>query len=198
VEVIVALLLVHVVLAVALLAVSVTHLGTCEFAASAADTGTLRRRLRPAGPLAIASPVVAVLTVASGLLLTLTHGSRFDRAWIVTTLVLVAVLVVNAPLIQGPSLRRFEHALADAPAGPLSRELRLLLASVPLRTGQRIAPCLQVAIVYLMVARPGATGSLLTCAVLVVLAAALVVVQRRGRAAAAVPPQRVAQTVAHR
>ncbi|HEX9335220.1 MAG TPA: hypothetical protein VF892_05030 [Pseudonocardiaceae bacterium] len=190
-----ALLSVHMVLAVALLVVGVAHLATCEFAGRATDTVSLRRRLRPTGPLAIASPVVAALTVVSGLLLTLTHGSRFDRAWIIATLVLVAALVVNAPVVQGPHLRRLEHALAAAPAGPLSRQLRLLLASVPLRTGQRMTLCLQLGIVYLMVEQPGTTGSLVTCLVLALSAMVLVATQRRGLAA--VPPaQPVAEPIA--
>jgi hypothetical protein len=183
----VALLSVHVVLAIALMVVSVSHVALSEVAGAATDTVQLRRRLRPVGLLAVASPIVAGLTVLSGLILTWDHG-RFDQAWIVASLLLVLVLAVNAPVVQGPHLRRFEHALTRTPSGPVPAELRMLQENVPLRAGQRLAPCLQLGIIVLMVERPGAAGSTAVCLVLVVVAALLVVVQRRRAARFSAPP----------
>jgi hypothetical protein len=173
----------HVVLATALLLVGVGHVLVTGLATRAADVTGLRRLLRPAGVLAMLSPIIAVLTVLTGLVLTALYG-RFDDDWIVATLVLVVVLGVNAPVVQRRPLTNFEHALDAAATGPVPATLRVLAENVPMRVGQRMVPWLHIGVFFLMLEQPAATGSLLTLLVLGIVAAVLVVLQRRRLVAA--------------
>lgn len=135
--------------------------------------GQVARWAMAAKQTAKAFPVAVVGLVGSGVYMVQTRWSWTDP-WVLGGLAGLAAIVVLGDVVEGRNGRRLGRELGQALArgdGPVDGEVaRLLAAPLPKITG--IAPTLlMVAVVFVMVTKPGAAGC--AAALVVALAAAV-------------------------
>jgi uncharacterized membrane protein len=116
-------------------------------------------------------PSAWVMILAGGLYMTADVWS-FDTPWVVVALVSVLVMAIVGFAVPGRQLREVGMAAGSADAGPLSPELKALLARPALWTVMTASNAVSLGILWLMVSKPGWVASILIVVVLAVIGAA--------------------------
>jgi uncharacterized membrane protein len=155
---------VHVAAAVMLLGGSV--LGSPHVRASvrrATHTRELRAYLAMGQPLLVLEPVAALLVLASGVFLA-SVANFWTLAWVQVATVFWLVNAVVAGALVKPAIGRLAAAAAEAGDGPVGEHLEVLRRSSRWSFGGDLLMANDTAMLFLMVFKPGLTGSLLAVA----------------------------------
>ena len=105
-----------------------------------------------------ASGPAALLVFASGVYMTPT-GWSFTHSWLAVALVLFVANGTLAMSVVGPHVRKVLAAADEASDGPLDRDLTDLVHSARVIGSLRIVIGIDLAIIFLMVNKPGWAGS---------------------------------------
>jgi len=137
--------------------------------AGASRVEDMRTLARPQKWGVLFAPVVALMLLIGGWLVTLSEDRKdeysFSDGWIWTAAAVLVFAFVAGFALEGPHAERLGKALAEAPDGPATPELkRLAGATVPLVVGHAV-PFMILGVVSNMVNKPGTAVSLLVIAV---------------------------------
>jgi uncharacterized membrane protein len=122
------------------------------------DVRVLRALARLLQRVITASGPAALLVLASGVYMTLT-GWSFTVTWIVVALVLFVVNGTIAMSMVDPNVKKLLAAVNEVPGGALDRKLLELVHDAKVVGAMRIVVGVDVAIVSLMVFKPGPVGA---------------------------------------
>ena len=125
---------------------------------SATDVRALLALARLQQRVITASGPAAVLVLASGAYMTLAGWSFID-SWIAVALVLFAANGALAMSVVDPHVKKLLAAADEAPDGPLDPDLTDLVHNPRVAGALRIVVGVDLAIIFLMVNKPGWTGS---------------------------------------
>ena len=120
------------------------------------DTRAIRTAFAMAKPVATVGPVIFWIGVAFGLTAAIVNGYNLLAPWLVATYALIATILVAALRITVPWLNRVGALAASAPDGPASPELTTALHDRSVTVLLYLSLVVDVAIVALMVFKPGA------------------------------------------
>lgn len=124
--------------------------------ARSGDTGTVRTAFRIARPVAMAGPAVFWVGIGFGVAAAVVNGYDLFAPWLLATYGLVAALLVAGVTITVPWMGRVTSLSAAAPDGPAPTELRTALHDPVVMLVMYASIVVDVAIVALMVFKPGA------------------------------------------
>jgi hypothetical protein len=120
------------------------------------DTRTIRTAFQMAKPVATVGPAIFWIGVAFGLTAAVVNGYNLLAPWLLAAYALVATLLVAGRTITVPWLNRVGTLAAAAPDGPASPELSAALHDRSATVLVYVSLVVDVAIVALMVFKPGA------------------------------------------
>jgi uncharacterized membrane protein len=120
----------------------------------------------------------AGLTLVTGLVLGF-WGGWWGSGWLEVSLALFVVAGIVATTILDPWARRLVDASETAPDGPVTLELDRVRRDPRATVAEPVLLGIDLAIVFLMTAKPGFLGALLTAAVGVATGASFAVRERR-------------------
>ena len=120
-----------------------------------ADVGAIRTAFGMAKPVATIGPAIFWIGVAFGLTAAVVNGYDLLAPWLLATYALVAVLLVAALTITVPWMNRVGALAASAPDGAPSPELTAALHNRSATVLMYASLVVDVAIVALMVFKPG-------------------------------------------
>jgi uncharacterized membrane protein len=138
----------------------------------ATDVRALRALARLQQRVIAASGPAAVGVLASGVYLTLA-GWSFTQGWIAVSLVLFVVNGTLATAVCDPHVKRLLEAADAASAGPLDRDVSDLVHDPRVVAALRLVVGIDLAIIFLMVNKPGWAGSVAVAGTGLALGAAL-------------------------
>ena len=124
----------------------------------ATDVRAMRALARVQQHVITASGPAAVGVLASGVYMTLA-GWSFTFSWIAVSLVLFVVNGALAMAVVDPHVKKLLAAADQASDGPLDRELIALVLDARVVGALRIVVGIDLAIIFLMVNKPGWAGS---------------------------------------
>ncbi len=122
------------------------------------DVRVLRALTRLQQRVLTASGPAAVLVLASGVFMTMS-GWSFAHAWIAVSIALFVANGALAMVVVDPHVKQVLAAAAAAPDGPPDRELTELVHDARAVGALRIVVGIDLAIIFLMVNKPGLAGS---------------------------------------
>ena len=120
------------------------------------DTQSIRTAFGMAKPIATVAPAVFWVGVGFGIAAGILNGYNLLAPWLLATYVLVAILLVGGLTITVPWMNRVGTLAAAAPDGPAPAELTAVLHDGRVTTLMWASIVVDVAIVALMVFKPGA------------------------------------------
>lgn len=112
-----------------------------------------------AGKVTKAFPVAALGLVATGAYMT-SHLWTWSTSWIVVSIVGLAVIVLQGPLIAERTSHKLRHALQENGPGPLGDEARRMARHPGLWLTELTNVCLVLAIMWNMTQKPGTAGAI--------------------------------------
>lgn len=144
----------------------------------ATDLRALRALARLQQRVITASGPAAVGVLASGVYMTLA-GWSFTESWIAVALVLFAANGALAMSVVDPHVKKLLAAADEASDGPLARDLTDLVHDARVVGALRVVVGVDVAIIFLMVNKPGWAGSVAVAGTSLALGASLAAVASR-------------------
>ena len=120
------------------------------------DTRAIRAAFGMAKPVATAAPAIFWMGVAFGLTAGVVNGYNLLAPWLLATYVLVAALLVSGLTVTVPWMNRVGALAVAAPDGPASPELTAVLHDRSVMVLMYASLVVDVAILALMVFKPGA------------------------------------------
>ena len=120
------------------------------------DTRAIRTAFDMARPVAMAGPAIFWIGIAFGLTAGVVNGYNLLAPWLLATYVLVAALLVAGLTITVPWMNRVGALASAAPDGPASPELSAALHDRSVTMLIYVFIVVDVAILALMVFKPGA------------------------------------------
>ena len=133
-------------------------------------------------------PVSILGLFASGAYLTI-DGWTWSTPWIVVSIVGLALVTVQGPLVAGPPTKQLERALREHGSGPLDERVRRLARAPALWFIVCGNPAIVLAIVWVMTVRPGTAGAIAAIVAGYAVGAVATLVVTRQRAPDAAPSQ---------
>ena len=124
----------------------------------ATDVRALRALARVQQHVLTASGPAAIGVLASGVYMTLA-GWSFTSSWIAVALVLFVANGTVAMAVVDPHAKQLLAAADEAPDGPLDRDLTALVHDAKAAGAVRVLVGIDLAIIFLMVNKPGWAGS---------------------------------------
>ena len=124
--------------------------------ARSGDTRAIRTAFRMAKPVGTVGPAIFLVGVAFGLTAAVVNGHNLLAPWLLATYVLFTALLVAGLLISVPWTNRVEALAAGAPDGPAPPELTAALHERSATLLLYVSVVVDIAIVALMVFKPGA------------------------------------------
>lgn len=128
----------------------------------------------------------AVLTLLTGLFMTWQEWS-FAEGWIIVSLVLFVIAGGIAGGVLDPELKKLQTAAAEAPDGPVTKDLRDMAKVPRIHTFESLLFGVDLAIVFLMTNKPGLVGALIATLIGVGFGAARIAMASRRHGESAVP-----------
>jgi uncharacterized membrane protein len=156
---------------------TVLHLSLIR-ASKAERVGQALDSMGVAAKLAPVMPLVALALLLTGAYLTQNRWS-WGMPWIHVSATLLLTLPMVGVGIMKPRMKKIGMALGKAGDGPMTDDLRKPLRDPVLYIASHYPPIMAAAIMYLMVTRPGRTGSWIAMGVAVVLVVASAVPKMR-------------------
>lgn len=145
---------VHIVAGIVLVGFAATMYPLSALADRARDTATLQPTVTMMAVVAKVTPIAAVVTLLAGLQLAFT-GDWWGQGWVVVSLVLFLAAGGIAGGYLDKHVKRIGAALHEAGPGPVPGEVRALLHAPGPYLMERLLTAIDVAIVFLMVTKPG-------------------------------------------
>ncbi len=128
----------------------------------------------------------AVFVLVTGLYMAWREFS-FTDGWIAVSLVLFVVLGAMAGGVLDPFLKNLVAAADAAPDGPVTDDLRAMIAAPKMHNFEAVLFGFDLAIVFMMTNKPGIGGALAATAVGLLVSGVLIARRARGRHSAALP-----------
>lgn len=143
-------------------------IGVLQFARRARDVASVRALL-PLGAIGgRLIPLFSLLVLGTGVYM-VEDVWKWDISWIEISLAAFIVLFAMGPLINARRMKAIGMEAGRTPDGPVSQALRARLDDLVLHVSEITMTAATLGIVYLMVTKPGTSGSLIAMVVAVAL-----------------------------